>query len=99
MLITFKTKSYANITMFGEVGTKMLEMMDYGVKVPGGIIAEDVGIALQNLQQALTKLPATAEPELNADDDQAKVSLSTRAMPLLELLQSALTHENNVRWE
>ena len=49
MLITFKTKSYANIMMFGDVGLKMLKMMDFGVSVPGAIIAEDVPRALRNL--------------------------------------------------
>ncbi|MCP4238602.1 MAG: DUF1840 domain-containing protein, partial [Aestuariibacter sp.] len=93
-------KSYANITMFGEVGIKMLEMMDYGVKVPGGIVAAGVGHALRNLKQALAQLPVTAESGTEeADDDQPKVPLSTRAMPLLELLQSAIADENEVRWE
>ena len=42
MLVTFKTKSYANIVMFGDVGTKMLELMNYGTSIPGAITAEDV---------------------------------------------------------
>ncbi len=99
MLITFKTKSYANITMFGEVGMKMLEMMDYGLKIPGGVVAADVGHALQNLQQGLANLPVTAEVGSEIDDDQPSVALPTRAVPLLELLQSALEDENDVRWE
>ncbi|MCP4187488.1 MAG: DUF1840 domain-containing protein [Gammaproteobacteria bacterium] len=99
MLITFKTKSYANITMFGEVGLKMLEMMDYGVKIPGGIVAADVSHALQNLQQALASLPPIVEPGGEVDDDQPTVALQTRAVPLLELLQSAFADENDVRWE
>lgn len=42
MLITFKTKAYANITMFGDVGRRMLEMMDFGTSLPGAIREEDV---------------------------------------------------------
>ncbi|MCP4491364.1 MAG: DUF1840 domain-containing protein [Gammaproteobacteria bacterium] len=99
MLITFKTKSYANITMFGEVGVKMLEMMDYGVKIPGGIVAADVEYALQNLRWGLAKLPVIVETGNDTDDDQATVALPTRAVPLLELLQSALADKNDVRWE
>ncbi len=99
MLITFKTKSYANITMFGEVGLKMLEMIDYGVKIPGGIVAADVGHALQNLQQGLASLPPLVEPTGEVDDEQLAVALQTRAVPLLELLHSAVTNENDVRWE
>jgi len=99
MLITFKTKSYANIMMFGDVGLKMLEMMDYGVSVPGAIIAEDVPQALENLQKSLESVVDQVEPAGEADDDQPAVSLHTRAVPLIELLQSAIADENIVRWE
>ncbi len=99
MLITFKTKSYANIMMFGDVGLKMLEMMDYGVKVPGAIIAEDVPQALSNLQDRLESLVEVVEPAGEANEGEPAVSLHTRAVPLIELLQSAVADENIVRWE
>jgi len=99
MLITFTTKSYANIIMFGDVGTKMLEMMGFGVSVPGAIIAEDVAQALDNLSRGLESVIEIAEPAGDADDDQPAVSLHTRALPLIELLQSAIDDENHVRWE
>ena len=99
MLITFKTKSYANIMMFGEVGLKMLEMMDYGVAVPGAIIAEDVPQALSNLQNRLETLVEVVEPAGEASEGEPAVSLHTRAVPLIELLQSAVADENIVRWE
>ncbi len=99
MLITFKTKSYANIMMFGEVALELLKMMDYGVSVPGGIIAEDVPQALSNLQRRLESVIDVVEPADDAEDDQPAVSLHTRALPLIELLQSAVADQNNVRWE
>ena len=99
MLITFKTKSYANITMFGDVGTKMLEMMGYGTSVPGAIISDDVPRALNNLQRGLESVMEIVEPAGDAGDDQPAVSLHTRAVPLVELLQSAIDDENHVRWE
>ena len=99
MLITFKTKSYANITMFGDVATKMLEMMDHGTSVPGAIISEDVPQALTNLRNGLESVMEVVEPAGDADDDQPAVSLHTRAVPLIELLQSAIDDENHVRWE
>ena len=99
MLITFKTKSYANITMFGDVATKLLKMMNFGDSVPGAITAEDVPQALSNLQQALNTVIEIVEPAGDADDDQPAVSLHTRAVPLIELLKSAIDAENHVRWE
>ena len=99
MLITFKTNAYANITMLGDIGLKMLEMMAFGSSVPGAINAEDVPGALKNLQSALDKLPAQVEPAGEADDDQPAVSVHTRAVPLVELLQAAVADETYVRWE
>ena len=99
MLITFKTKSYANIVMFGDVATKLLEMMDYGTSVPGAIISEDLPKALNNLRRGLESVLEIAEPAGDADDDQPAVSLHTRAVPLIELLQSAIDDQNHVRWE
>ncbi len=99
MLITFKTKSYANIMMFGDVALKMLEMMDFGVSVPGAIIAEDVPRALRNIQDRLESLLEIVEPAGEDSDDAPSISLHTRAVPLIELLQSAVADENIVRWE
>ena len=96
MLVTFKTKSYANIVMFGDVGTKMLELMNYGTSIPGAITAEDVSHALSNLQRGLED---TADLAVDTDADQPAVSLNTRAQPLIELLQSAIDDRNHVRWE
>ena len=99
MLITFKTKSYANITMFGDVATKMLEMMGYGTSVPGAIVSADVAQALGKLLSGLESVMEVVEPAGDAEDDQPAVSLHTRAVPLIELLQSAIDDENHVRWE
>jgi len=99
MLITFKTSAYANITMLGDVGLKMLEMMGFGTTVPGAINAEDVPQALDNLKMTLEKMPQQVEAAGDADDDQPAVSLHTRAVPLVQLLQAAVEEETYVRWE
>jgi hypothetical protein len=77
----------------------MLEMMAFGHSVPGAIIAGDVPTALDNLNQALDKLPPQAEPADEAGEDQPAVSMHTRAIPLVELLQAAVADEVHVRWE
>jgi len=99
MLITFKSKAYANITMFGDVGLGMLQWMGFGSSIPGAINTEDVPAALANLTAALDKLPQPVEPAGEAEDDQPAVSLQTRAVPLIELLQAAIAQETFVRWE
>ena len=99
VLVTFKSKSYADITMFGEVGLSLLKLMDYGVSVPGAIVAADVGKALVNLQQGLLKIPEEVAPDEDEDDEPTQVNLPTRALPLIELLQAAYKGENDVRWD
>ena len=99
MLVTFKTKSYANIVMFGEVGLTMLEMMGYGTSIPGAIVPEDVSHALNNLQRGLDSVMQSTEPADDSDEEQPAVGLHTRALPLIELLQSAIDEQNHVRWE
>lgn len=99
MLLTFKTRAYANITMFGEIGLKMLDMMGFGNSLPGAINAEDVPTALDNLKRALDQLPEQVESAGEADEDQPAVSVHTRAVPLIELLQAAIDDETYVRWE
>ena len=99
MLVTFKTKSYANIVMFGEVGLTMLEMMDYGTSIPGAIVPEDVSHALSNLKRGLESVMRTTEAAGDSGEERPAVDLHTRALPLIELLQSALDGQNHVRWE
>ncbi len=99
MLVTFKTKTYANITMFGDIGLRMLELMGFGSSIPGAINIEDLPEALANLKDGLDKMPQQVEPAGDAEDDQPAVSLHTRAVPLIELLQAAIADETYLRWE
>lgn len=102
MLVTFKTNSYADITMFGDVAEALLGMMGQSGNVPGAIMAEDVADALSLLKKALEDAPepnATGEAEIDDDDQTNRVALKTRAMPLLSLLESAVASNDNVLWD
>jgi len=97
MLVTFSCKAYADITMFGDVAVTLLKMMGHSGEVPGALLAEDIPAALHKLRTAL----AAAEPEVagKGDDDAPPVSLSLRAMPLIELLEAALKEDTPVVWD
>ena len=99
MLITFHTKSYADITLFGEIGKQLIELMGHTPTVPGAILAEDLPGALARLRAGV----AAAPPEVAADDpneDEARpVSLANRALPLIQLLEAALADHENVMWD
>ncbi|WP_241572046.1 DUF1840 domain-containing protein [Vibrio parahaemolyticus] len=106
MLITFRCRSYANVTMFGDIALEMIKMMGHSGTVPGSISAQDVPDALSKLTSALSAKNA-AEENLPTDVDVVEeeeqvdpaVSLGRRAFPLIELLKSAIKEECEVMWD
>ena len=109
MLVTFRTKAYANITMFGDVAKELLALMGHTGTVPSAIKAEDVPAALARLEAAMRErkaaeaAEAAEEPKQDRgrDDYDAprKVTLSQRAVPLLELLRAAAAKKADVMWD
>jgi len=106
MLVTFRTKTYANITMFGDVAKQLLKLMGHSGTIPSAIKAEDVPAALARLETALALRQAAdaaeaREDERGRDDHDAprKVTLSQRAVPLLELLRAAAAKKSDVMWD
>ena len=104
MIVTFRTKAYANITMFGDVAKQLLELMGHSSTVPSAIKAEDVPTALARLEAAINERKAadTASAVEGDRDDYAsprKVTLTQRAGPLLELLRAAAAKKADVMWD
>ena len=98
MLVTFTTSAYADITMFGDVALAMLKMMGHSAAVPGAIVAEDVPAALSRLTAAIEAEKAS-QPVEDKDADESVVSLSHRALPLIELLAAAAKAKTYVMWK
>jgi hypothetical protein len=100
MIVTFKTKTWANIVMFGDVAVVLLRMMGHSGTVPGALRAEEVGPARERLRTELDALsPDTPSPGKNTDDDEPVVTIHQRAYPLLELLAAAEKAGREVMWE
>ena len=106
MLVTFRTKAYANITMFGDVARELLELLGHSGTIPSAIKAEDVSAAIARLEAALRQRRAAEaadapESDRGHDDLDAprKVTLSRRAVPLLELLRAAAAKKADVMWD
>ncbi len=98
MLVTFTTKAYADITMFGDVALSLLKMMGHSETVPSAIMAADVPAALERLKKSLNANVEQASPP-NTTDDQPKVTMHNRALPLLALLSAAAKDECDVMWK
>lgn len=109
MLITFRCKSYANVTMFGDIGLQMIKMMGHSGTVPGAILAPDLPEALSKLTSSLAVESTAAQKdtsttrEVEDDEEEAQseqpVSLNRRAFPLIELLKSAIDAQCDVMWD
>ncbi len=99
MLVTFTTEAYADITMFGDVAKEMLRMMGNSGNVPGALLAGDVPSALEKLQAAVQTGEVIEQDLSTSDDEEPKVSLSTRAVPLIELMKSAAEQGKDIIWD
>lgn len=98
MLVTFTTKAYADITLFGDIALAMLKMMGHSGSVPGAILAEDVPAALNRLTAAIdAEKKSSPTPTDSADD--TKVSMEHRALPLIDLFAAASREKANVMWK
>jgi hypothetical protein len=103
MLITFRTKAYADITMFGEVARTLIRLMGHSGTVPGAILAQDVPEALTRLRAAAADNPNAPTPGPPSgrgnDTDEPPVTLAHRALPLIALLDAAARDGCNVMWD
>lgn len=102
MLVTFRTKAWGNITMFGDVAVALLKMMGHSGTVPSAMLARDIPAAMARLRE---RLAASAFEEVDKpsekddDEDRQTVGLRTRAQPLLDMLSAAAEQDCDVQWK
>jgi hypothetical protein len=113
MLVTFRSTATESITMFEDVAVQLLKLMGATGRIPGALGPDDVGPALQRLEQATEQIkagthvtparPADNEDAKNEDEDdedrEAPVDLATRAVPLLSILKRAAAAKAEIMWE
>jgi hypothetical protein len=102
MLVTFESK-VGRITMFGDIAVQLLRMMGHSGTVPGALLAPDIPEALATLKRALAVADQTdaapADEDEETADQAARISLRTRAFPLIQLLEDAVKHRSDVLWD
>jgi len=99
VLITFRSKAHADITMFGEVALRLLKMMGHSGTVPGALLPEDIPAAVARLKAALAQLAPSDGAARDDEDEEPVVSLAQRAGPLLQLLEAAARDGVEVMWD
>ena len=99
MLIRFDSKA-GGFTMHSDIATALLRLMGMSGDVPGAVLAKDVPQALERLRQSVA---SGKSPDRNErpDGESAgnRVSLATRAYPLVQLLEAAAKRNCDVIWE
>lgn len=107
MLITFTSKAYPDVVMFGDIATVLLRAMGQSDEPPGILRGADIRLAAERLRAWLELRPQA--PPFVEDTDRIqseeqlrearnRVSLRTRAQPLLELLDASYKKEADVIW-
>lgn len=100
MLITFRSETAGNITMFGDVAMTLLKMAGHSGTVPGAFSESDIPHALASLRTILDTVAGKTEDQLvNDDSSTGHVSLQQRAYPLIQMLVAASAGGGSVTWD
>ena len=111
MIVTFQSPASGDVIMFGDVAQRMMKLMGKDVTDKGIITVEQLPQAIARLRAAIEEdkrqrdglredqLPST-EPDGGAGARSSRpfVSLTQRAVPLLELLEWSLKKKKPVVW-
>lgn len=111
MIVRFTTRSGA-LTLHGEAALSLLRAMGHSGTVPGAILAADLPAALASLRGVLASPAAAATTVAPPDDPNAAhdvddadeereppVTLRMRAVPFIDLLETAIAHDSDLMWE
>lgn len=108
MIITFKSRAAGDVIQFGEVAQRLLGIMGKDASATGIITLEQLPDALARLKAAVAAERANLGAKPGYDDEEEaeaksekgpRVSLSQRAVPLIELMEYSLRDGEPVTWQ
>jgi hypothetical protein len=99
MLIKFKSEQSGDFVMMSDVAIPLLKMMGASGKSEGAVSSDELRASLSRLEKALQKIPAQDQGDDEEDEEDANVSLATRASPLLAMLRKAAAEDGYVMWQ
>jgi len=108
MIVKFST-SIGQLTMHGDAAIALLKGMGHSGTVPGAILAADLPDALARLQRMLETVgdstgapplpPAQSKEEEQEREREPVITLKTRAVPLLDMIRTAIARNSDLMWE
>ena len=99
MLVTFHSKAWTSITMFGHVAAEILKMMGHTGTVPSALLAKDIPAALERLQQNLGSAVPAGQSAHEEAGEEPHIDLRKRAYPLIQMLRASAREDADVLWE
>jgi hypothetical protein len=107
-IVVFKSQACADVIYFGDVAKRMMELMGKEAADQGIVTVERLPDAIARLKAAVAedrerhrRHVLDEEPGTEAAEDGGTrpfVSLTQRALPLLEMLEESLREEKPVVW-
>jgi hypothetical protein len=106
MILKFSTRAGA-LTMHGDAAVALLKAMGHSGTVPGAILAADLPEALANLRKVLDEQahapppppPAEGGDENDEREREPPVTLRMRALPLIDMIETAIARNSDLMWE
>ena len=108
MLVKFSTR-HGQLIMQGEPAVALIRLGGHSGTVPSAVLAADLPAFLERLRAGLelhgeepSPPPAPPDPSRRDDEDEPRerpVKLRLRAVPLLDMVQTAIERESDLLWE
>lgn len=99
MLVTFSCESYGKLTFFGDIARRLIQLMGHSDTIPGAIKSEDAKQALDQLVTGLSQIKNKIKSMQIDPEEEPEIGLSTRAIPLIDMLKSAIENKSNIIWQ
>jgi hypothetical protein len=107
MVVKFSTR-HGQLVMLGEPAVALLRLGGHSGTVPGAVLAADLPAFLERLRRGLElhgeePCPAPPPPDPDRRDEDSPrerpVSLRHRAVPLLDMVQTAIARDSDLAWD
>jgi hypothetical protein len=107
VLVRFSTR-HGQLVMQGEPAVALLRLGSHSGTVPGAVLAADLPAFLDKLRRGLdlhgdelSPAPPSADPQRPDDEEprERPISLRHRAVPLLDMIQTAIARDSDLMWE
>jgi Domain of unknown function (DUF1840) len=106
MIYEFKSKATGNLIMTQGVGDAVLQAMGKTISAKGIITVGEMPAAISALKAAVqidksrnvANVPAATSKQDDGNDQEPIITLSQRALPMLEMLHKALLGQQDIVW-